>query len=235
MYLQGKYHPSMVSQTQSRRRRCDRRWCDYADLCSPPLSHHKTEGYLISCKRGRGIRICRICRENFNDIETHRINIMTPTAQQSTGRPYRWRATTSGAEGKHWRVGQLKTTWSCVLYKLNTLYDVSRPSLLFCSAFLPCQRLWSHLLFRCLNTQPVLMNNYPDLSLQRPRPMHSSALQTALTWTPDREKERRERDRTHKTKHKESRRSRGLKCSKFCFTAPLTYYHQSLREINNLG
>lgn len=34
--------------------------------------------------------------------ETHSMNMMTPTAQQSTGRPYRWRATTSGAEKQQW-------------------------------------------------------------------------------------------------------------------------------------
>lgn len=67
MYLQGKYRPSMVSQTQSHRPRCDRRWCDYADLCSPPLSHHKTEGYLISCERKWVIRNYIIHCENFND------------------------------------------------------------------------------------------------------------------------------------------------------------------------
>lgn len=49
-YLRVKCHPNRESRTRSLRRRCDKRWCDCADLCSPPRFRRRKGGSLIGCK-----------------------------------------------------------------------------------------------------------------------------------------------------------------------------------------
>lgn len=98
-----KCHPSTVNRTHSLLTRSSGKG-SYRGCPSPPLRHRRRkEGSRTNYRFGRvrGRVYVGIC--GSHSVEpggTYSMYIMTPMAQQSTGRPYRCLPTTSGAEGK---------------------------------------------------------------------------------------------------------------------------------------
>lgn len=101
-----KYHPNMESQIHSRQPgSCGRGSCrgSHSHLPLPP---RRRVGSLKACMRVKGqVHPGRPWAQDPTGLTeslcacpfTHRMYMMTPMAQQSTGRPYRCRPTTSGA------------------------------------------------------------------------------------------------------------------------------------------
>lgn len=105
-HLPAKCHPSMESQTHSHQPGfCGKDSYHGSHSHLPPPPHRKVgsrkacEGTQVqghSGRHGRGT-LSHLAARLFACSSTHRMYMMTPMAQQSTGRPYRCRPTTSGA------------------------------------------------------------------------------------------------------------------------------------------
>lgn len=103
-HLPEKYRPSMESQTHSHQPgSCGRDSCrgSHSHLLLPP--HRRVgclKGYIEQGHLGRpqNNRPAHLAASPVMCPFTHRMYMMTPMAQQSTGRPYRCLPTTSGAK-----------------------------------------------------------------------------------------------------------------------------------------